>query len=240
MIRALRAFVLLILGQSLWSQTSTSSTGWYQYFGDHPVSEHWGIHAEGQWRREHVITAWEQLLLRTGVVYQLNKHASFTLGYTYLRTFVYGEIPRNPSREHRIYQEFKLRHGIGPVDWEHRFRYEQRFSRPDRGRDWEFGERARYRLQARIPVAARTMEKARFYLSFYDEVFANFGPHGGDQALDQNRVYGALGINLKGSNKLELGYLYRYLPQPDAPLQQEHALQVSLFSNSRLFGRRTR
>ena len=201
------------------------------------MSEHWGIHAEGQWRRDNVITDWEQLLLRTGANYKVNEHVSLTLGYTYLRTFIYAEIPRRPSREHRIYQELKIKHRIKQIDWEHRFRLEQRFQAQEQEYQWEFAERARYRLQARVPINAARVDDSRIYLSFYDEFFVNFGPHGGTQALDQNRVYGALGVNLKGKNKLEIGYLYRYFPQPDGPLQQEHSLQVSIFSSSRLFGR---
>lgn len=227
--------ILLFFAAPLFPQTSTSSTGWYQYFGDHPLTDHWGIHAEGQWRRDKVITHWEQLLLRTGVNYTFNEHVTATLGYTYLRTFVYGEIPRAPSREHRIYQELKVRHALGIIDWEHRFRLEQRFITPERNYHWAFGDRARYRLQARIPLHASSVDRSRLYLSLYDEVFAKFGSHGGPQALDQNRVYGALGINLRGKNKLEVGYLYRYFPQPSGPLQQEHCLQVSVFSSSRLF-----
>src|SRR5438309_11488072 len=84
---------LLLFTSALCAQTSTSTTGWYQYFGDHPITDHWGIHAEIQWRRDSVITDWEQLLLRTGANYQVNKHLTLTLGYTYLRTFLYGEIP---------------------------------------------------------------------------------------------------------------------------------------------------
>lgn len=230
--------VPFLLGASLaHAQVSTSQTGWYQYFGDHPLSKHWGLHGEMQWRRDNIITSWEQLLLRTGGTYKFNKHVSTTLGYTYLRTFRYGEIPRSPTREHRVYEELKLSHTLWHIDWEHRFRLEQRFSANQRDYNWKYGNRVRYRLQGRIPLGARKVDEGRLYLSFYDELFEKWGAAGGPQALDQNRVYGALGINLTEKNKMEIGYLYRYFPQTDGTLQQEHSLQVSIFSQSNIFRR---
>lgn len=221
----------------LYSQSSNSNTGWFQYFGDHPFSKHWGIHAEGQWRRDGIITSWEQLLLRTGINYKVNEHLTLTAGYTYLRTFEYGEIPRQPSREHRVYEELNLTHRLGRVDWEHRFRLEQRFMAEEQDYRWTFGERVRYRLQAHVPLGAKRTAEGRFYCSLYNEIFVKFGPDGGPQAFDQNRVYSALGINLKGKNRLEMGYMFRYFPQPSGVVQQEHSLQISIFSDSRLFGR---
>jgi hypothetical protein len=218
-----------------WAQTSTSRTGWYQYFGDHPVSEHWGIHAEGQWRRDNIITRWEQLLLRTGVNYRVDRHVRLTLGYAYLRTFEYGEIPREPSREHRIYEELDATHRHWYIDWEHRLRLEQRFMAQEQNFKWEYGDRVRYRLQVRTTLRATPVDQSRMYLAFYDEVFVKFGPHSGPQALDQNRVYGAVGVNLNGENRLEAGYLYRYFPPSSGIFRQEHALQISVFSHSPLF-----
>ena len=229
--------LLLFLALPLVSQTSTNTTGWYQYVGDHPISGHWGIHAEGQWRRDHVITDWEQLLLRSGVNYQVNKHLTLTLGHAYLRTFTYGEIPSDRTREHRIYQDFNFKHSVWRINWINRFRLEQRFTARERGYNWAFAQRVRYQLQARIPLWAPRVDASRFYLSLYNEFFFKFGSHGGPRAFDQNRAYAALGINLKGKNQLEIGYLDRYSPRDNGIVQREHSLQVSLFSSSRLFHR---
>ena len=237
-IKPLSAVLLLLcLAVPSFGQTSTNTTGWYQYVGDHPISGHWGIHAEGQWRRDHAITDWEQLLLRSGVNYQVNKHFTITLGQAYLRTFAYGEISGDPTREHRIYQDLNVKHSLGRIDWIQRFRLEQRFIAQEKDYNWGFAQRVRYQLQARIPLSAPRVEAGRFYLSLYDEFFFKFGAHGGPQAFNQNRAYAALGINLKGKNQLEAGYLYRYSPRANGIVQQEHSLQVSIFSTSRLFHR---
>src|SRR3982751_5425452 len=65
--------------------------GWYNYFGDHPIAGNWGIHLEGQYRRNLVITRWQQLLLRPGVNYQVSKLLLLTAGYGFIRSYPYGE-----------------------------------------------------------------------------------------------------------------------------------------------------
>jgi hypothetical protein len=46
--------------------------GWYSYTGTFKVSEKVGIHTEYQWRRNNLITSWQQSLLRTGLNYTLS------------------------------------------------------------------------------------------------------------------------------------------------------------------------
>ncbi len=54
-------FIFVLIAHPAFSQNSqristVNTNGWYNYFGDHPVSERWGVHLEGQWRRHDVIT----------------------------------------------------------------------------------------------------------------------------------------------------------------------------------------
>jgi hypothetical protein len=43
--------------------------GWYNYFGTFTVSQKFSIHTEYQFRRNKLITEWQQSLLRVGVNY---------------------------------------------------------------------------------------------------------------------------------------------------------------------------
>lgn len=216
---------------SLHAQSEVHQTGWYQYFGEHPVADHWSVHAEAQIRREKVITAWEQLLLRPGLTYRFNPHVTTTLGYTYFRTFNY-KTAISASREHRIYEELKLKHNWKTIDIENRFRLEQRFikmeSNPKLG--FETAHRFRHRFQVRVPLKARSVDESKLYLSFYNELFITL-QNKSAEAVDQNRSYGALGFNFSKHNQLEVGYLYRFFPQPLLPAQQEHSFQVSFYSS---------
>jgi Protein of unknown function (DUF2490) len=215
------------------AQTAHNVNGWYMYFGDHPVSERFGIHLEGQWRRSDVITAWQQLLLRPAINYKVNDRLSFSAGYAYVRSYPYGGIPGGAAREHRMHQQASVRHALRFVTLEHRFRLEQRFEAAigsPNGSGWDYSNRARYRLQGRVPLGPNKLENARFYLALYDEVFANWGAHA-NQTLDQNRAYGALGINTGGESRLEIGYLHQYLPRSSGATRHNHTLQLSLSSD---------
>ena len=111
-----------------------NNNGWYMYFGDHQVRDKWGVHLEGQWRRNDVITNWQQLLLRPGVNYQMKENWMLTLGYAYVKTHPYGEHPiAHAFPEHRLYQQLLVKQRVGATRLQHRFRLEQRFE-PDEHR----------------------------------------------------------------------------------------------------------
>ena len=222
-------FTLALSVLSAPAQTSTSYNGWYMYFGDHPVSEHWGIHLEGQWRRSSVITGMQQVLLRPAINYQVNDRLAFSTGYAWLRSYPFGELPSDAAREHRVYQEASVTHSLARVKMEHRFRLEQRFEAAVGKSDWEYMNRARYRLQGRVPLRSGSMDTARLYASIYEEVYANWGAHA-ERTLDQNRTYGALGVRIGEKTRLEMGYCHQYLPQSGSITRHNHTFQLSLFS----------
>ncbi len=237
--RRLNVFVLAsflcLLQRPLHAQSTdpvggATRSAWYMYFGDHPTSEHWGIHLEGQIRREDLGQRWEQLLLRPGVTYKPGRGFTTLFAYTYLRGYPFegGSLgdptTTGPQPEHRILEELKFKHrllgeGEKAVTLSHRFRAEQRWTGTSTlgigTTDWEFAERARYRLTADIPFRWKTSGTLPDYTSVYNELFVNFGPHGTSNALDQDRTYGALGWNLDRNWQLEVGYMYQYQPLPN-------------------------
>jgi hypothetical protein len=223
---------------------------WLMYFGDHPVSEKVSVHLEGQYRRQGLGQRWEQLLLRPGASYRFSEHVSVLMAYTYLRGYPFegGSLgdasTTGPQPEHRALEELKLSHklfgsGEKAAKLSHRLRAEQRFQGTSTAgvgvTDWEFGERARYRLTADVPFRWTTAGKLPDYASLYHEVFVNFGPHGGSEALDRDRTYGAIGWDLSKEWQLEVGYLYQYQPIPNGIVNvHSHALQVTLQSTAPL------
>ncbi len=225
-------------------------SAWYMYFGDHPLTPTWGIHLEGQFRREDLGQRPEQLLLRPGVTYSLGHGITTLFAYTYLRGYPYdgGSLgdpsTTGPQPEHRILEELKFKHTLigshsdpKAVTLSHRFRAEQRFEGTStKGigvTAWEYAERARYRLTANIPFRWSTAGPRPDYTSIYNELFVNFGPHGGSRALNQNRTYSALGWNLSDNLQLEVGYLYEYMPRPNGIIgEHNHALQITINSTA--------
>ena len=251
LLRILLPLLLLSAPLALEAQESQPSGGaerstWLMYFGEHPLTPSWGVHLEGQYRRQGLGQRWEQLLLRPGVDYDFGHGFTSLVAYTYFRNYAFegGSLgdatTTGPQPEHRVLEELKYRHklfgsGERAVELSHRFRAEQRWEGTATAgvgvTDWQFGERARYRLTADIPFRWKAGGARPDYTSIYDELFVNFGPHGTEYAVDQNRTYGALGWNLNRNFQLEVGYMYEYMPTPSGTIgEANHTLQITINS----------
>jgi len=170
---------------------------WYMYFGANKVSERFSIHTEAQFRFYETTSNFNQTLLRTGLNYHINPNAIATGGYAFIETDntfyeFEGEVD---SREHRIFEQFILKNKVWELLFEHRYRLEQRFF--DFGETTDTQHRARYRIQMTLPLTDI------FFLNFYDELFINLQ----DDLFGQNRLYGAVGINITENSSIQLGYL---------------------------------
>tara|TARA_R110002051_G_scaffold91370_2_gene160734 strand:- start:52763 stop:53527 length:765 start_codon:yes stop_codon:yes gene_type:complete len=178
---------------------------WFMYFGTNKIAEKWSIHTEAQFRYYETADNFNQLLLRTGANYHINSDAIATMGYGYIKTDPsFLESPKEANlTEHRIFEQFILKNKVWELNFEHRYRLEQRFiSQTDILSDPEQDlgrteHRARYRLQVTLPLTDI------FFLNFYDEIFINLQ----NEAFGQNRLYAAVGVNVTDSLSMQFGYL---------------------------------
>jgi hypothetical protein len=222
-------------------QITTQSHAWVMYFGNHKISERWGIHTEYQWRRNDFFQNWQQSLLRLGVDYYSKQGAQYTAGYGWIRSYVYGNQPiAHFTNEHRIWEQLILKNKVGRVDFNHRYRLEQRFIE-----NWEtntsgdfqregfvFRQRVRYRFMATIPISRKEMKDNTLFFAAYDEPFLGFGKGIGKNILDQNRLYLALGWKFNKNVNVQLGYLNQYIVKTDGVRsERNHTLQVGFTYN---------
>lgn len=212
---------ILVNCTTIYAQNNRLNTnekiGWYNYFGTFKVSGKFGIHTEYQFRRENYITHWQQSLFRVGVNYQINPRVLFRLGYAWIETFPYGEIPINglgrDFTEHRIFQMAQLTHKESIVDISHRFMLEQRFvgrySSSTISNEDEFPllNRFRYMFRIQIPLKGKEIKDQTPYLVFYDEIFIGFGKNVNANIFDQNRLGILLGYRFNKVMRFEAGYL---------------------------------
>ena len=197
--------------------TTNNNIGWYNFFGAFKISEKFGIHTEYQWRRNEMITEWQQSLLRVGLNYNLNSRVQFRIGYGWIETYPYGEIPLNGMgrdfTEHRIFEMVQLNHKEGIVDFSHRFMLEQRFvgrySSINETTEDEFPllNRIRYMVRVQVPLKGNEIKDKTPYLAFYDEVFIGFGKNVNMNVFDQNRIGILLGYRFNKNIRIEGGYL---------------------------------
>lgn len=184
---------------------SSDLGNWLVYLGNKKINNRWNIHHEAQYRNYNAIGDLEQLLLRTGVGYNLTENNNnVLLGYGFIHSQNYvAEGEKVGNNEHRIFQQFITRQNIGRVAIQHRYRYEQRWIE-----NAPFRQRFRYSLSLNIPINTTSMnDKSVVYFSTYNEIFLNDRGN----IFDRNRLYGGMGYRVNQLVGFEIGYMNQFL-----------------------------
>lgn len=195
-------FILIMLPFFSISQTSDLGN-WYVYFGSKQLNSKWNIHNEIQYRNYNAIGDLEQLLLRTGIGYNLTENNNnVLLGYGFIASENYtpNTSDKISVNEHRIFQQFITKQTLWKIKLSHRYRFEQRFIEDD------FKMRFRYFIGLNIPISNNPENPNPFYLSAYNEIFLNTET----SIFDRNRAYGGLGYQINKSIKIEVGYMNQF------------------------------
>ncbi|AZA85257.1 DUF2490 domain-containing protein [Chryseobacterium lactis] len=192
------ALTALSLGSiSAWAQKSDLGA-WYMYFGNNKISKKLNWHNEIQYRNFDGIGDLEQLLIRTGIGYDLTENNNnVLLGYGFILSQPYVNGEKKENIEHRIFQQFITKQKFGRFNLQHRYRLEERFLEDD------FRMRFRYMLGVTIPITQKEMLPKTLYASVYNEIFLHFN----SPVFDRNRVYGALGYVINKNMRIEAGYM---------------------------------
>lgn len=198
-----------------------NSIGWYNYFGNFKLNNKWGVASEYQWRRNNFVTDPQQGLLRVGVNYQLQPNVQLRMGYAWIETAPYGEIPINgfgkDFSEHRAFQMLTINDNISRVEISHRFMLEQRwvgrYSSANLMKEDEFPllNRLRYMCRVQAPLKGKTVVEKTPYLVLYDEIMIGFGKNVNENIFDQNRLGFLIGYRFNKNLRLESGYLNQTL-----------------------------
>ncbi|WP_303315658.1 DUF2490 domain-containing protein [Flavivirga abyssicola] len=211
----LTPFIFLLTITLSHSQTSPEDElgAWYTYFGNHRISNKISIVAGGQIWAYEPTTNLNLLLLKGGINYHINSKLKVELGYSFL------DIDRSIQGldgkhvyEYRISEQIAYKHKLSNLPIDHRLRLEQRLFNLRVGHSSK--NRLRYRLGTKI-----NLNKTLFIRANNEVIF-----HLEKDFFSENRLYGALGINLNKSCNLQLGHMYRYINDLNL-----HRLQISLF-----------
>lgn len=192
---------------------------WIIYFGNKNINKKWNWHHEVQYRNYNFIGDLQQLLIRTGIGYNLSENNNnLLLGYGYINSQNYLSTSEEKAgtNEHRIYQQFITRQNFGRIFLQHRYRIEERILPND------FQIRFRYFLGANVPLNRKTMTKNTFYLSAYNEIFLNAQ----NTIFDRNRLYGAIGYVINKNTRAETGFMAQTLQNTN-----RNQFQIVLFNN---------
>jgi hypothetical protein len=192
---------------------------WLIYFGNQKINNKWNWHNEVQYRSYDFGGDLEQLLLRTGIGYNLTENNNnFLVGYAYIYSepYIPGTDEKTCTNENRFFQQFITKEKFGRVNIQHRYRFEQRFIEDD------FKMRLRYFLSLNVPIDKKEMEKNAIYASAYNEIFINTKPN----YFDRDRIYGGIGYCINKNFKVETGIMTQILSN-----SSRTQFQIILFNN---------
>ena len=195
--------ILMLTALSGFSQESDLGN-WLIYIGSKKINSNWNLHHEVQYRNYNAVGDLEQLLLRTGIGYNLTENNNNVLlgyGFIHSQNYIEDTDEKNNINEHRIFQQFITKQTFGSVYIQHRYRFEQRFVEED------FRLRFRYFLALNFPLNHKEMSDKTLYASTYNEIFLNTETN----VFDRNRLYGGLGYKLNKNIRFELGYMNQFL-----------------------------
>ena len=198
----------------------SNSGNWFIYFGNQKINSKWNWQNEVQYRNFNFMGDLSQLIVRTGIGYNLTENNNnILLGYGFINSQKYLPNSNNKvgTTEHRIYQQFITRQNFNKVFLQHRYRIEERFLPND------FQMRFRYFLGINIPINKPNIEKNAYYLSAYNEIFINAKQN----IFDRNRFYGAIGYVINKNIKIEAGYMAQ-----TAETNNINQFQIVVFNNT--------
>lgn len=192
------AFTVLSFGSVLTLAQKSDLGAWYMYFGNNRISKKLNWHNEIQYRNFDAVGDLEQLLIRTGIGYDLTENNNnVLLGYGFILSQPYVNGEKKENIEHRIFQQYITKQKFGRFYLQHRYRLEERFLEDD------FRMRFRYMIGLNIPITQKEMLPETLYASVYNEIFLHFN----NPVFDRNRVYGALGYVINKNMRIEAGYM---------------------------------
>ena len=217
-IRLIIITITLTLFSTVYGQKSDVGN-WFIYFGNQSINKKFNWWNEVQYRNYNFAGDLQQLLLRTGVGYNLTENNNnILLGYAYIlsQNYVANTDDKITTNEHRIYQQFITKQNFGRFFIQHRYRVEERFLEDD------FKMRFRYFLSLNIPITKKTMAENAIYLSAYNEIFINKKA----PTFDRDRIYGGLGYVINKDFKIEVGFMSQVLEKTN-----RNQFQIILFNN---------
>ena len=191
------------------------------YLGNQKISNRFNFHNEIQNRNNNANGSINQLLLRTGLGYNLSNRINFLIGYAFIKTISKDDTAnfKNQTNENRIFQQVILKQNCNNFLFTHRLRIEERFIK----KNTEY--RFRYNLSINKPLNKSTIIKNTIYASVYNELFIcpkkNF--------FDRNRTFAGLGFAFNKYVKIEAGYMVQR-----SSINTLKQIQLLLFNNTPL------
>lgn len=217
-----------------------STNSWFSVVNEFRLSPKWYFYDEIHIRRAEGIIEKQQLLLRPALAYRINSHVDFFVGYSYVKTYPYGEQPvKLATPENHFWQQLLVRQQVGKVGLLHRYRLEERWvARVVENSPGSFAldgtdymNRFRYRVLARVPLYTLEAGKKQLFFSGWDELFLHLDKNFMPASFNQNRFFLGLGYQFNAMGNIQAGYMDHVVRKNDLRYERNPTLNIALFYN---------
>lgn len=214
--KLLAALLLSFTAAGLQAQDVNPSV-WTMAEGRFDLNKSWFYNNELHFRFTDGVSTFQQFLFRPQISYVLNPNFVFSVGYTYIHSYPYGEYPLPTDvGENNLWEEVMIHHKISALKVSHRIRMEHRWIQQvqpnDQGTGFEydgynFGHRFRYRLIAEY----RWKKDSPWSIMVFDEVFFSTNEYALPQGINQNWLYVSARYKVSDRLVLQTGWQQQYL-----------------------------
>lgn len=197
------------------------TNGWYGSIYEQPLNQSFALLTDVQWRRSGLVEHPKQVFMVGGLTWRATPGVRVTLGGGYIASAPYGLLPAAlPSREYQIWYQLQLQQHAGPLDFAHRYRYENRWIHDvihdvdgTHSSETRFAHRLRYQLRASHPFNQFKMHGQPLLAIASDEAFIGMTATDRRVAFDQNRASVGVGLPLGHGERLEVSYMQQWIAQ---------------------------
>ena len=209
--------------------------GWLGFYTKYKVNEKWSYYGEYHVRRRNGLNDMAQIYLRFGLSHRFSNHSEFTFGVVNPYYWAPEQDAPNIDKvvpQYRGWQQFVFATPFDRLIVYHQVRAEQRFKRDYiKGSPFKFTFRYRYKLTAYYPINNPDYHDPHtLFLSFYSELFMQFGKMVTYNHLEDFRSFIGLGYVLNPALSMQLGYMntYRHDKAPDK-MEIRHIVRLSFY-----------
>jgi len=166
------------------------------------INEKWGLFGEGQVRSLQFYDEFHYHEIKAGILYTLDNNFTFALAGGKYDTYSAGgdfEEPKT-SDEVRLFEQMMMSQNLRHINFEHRYRVEQRFTTNG------FRNRFRYRFQFTLPLLKLEAEPRAIELVASGEIFFTNRP----QYFERLRSFAGLAFPISNTLTFESGYMHQF------------------------------
>lgn len=201
--------------------TVHQTNAWYGNIYEQPVTPAFSVMTDVQLRRSGFIEHPKQLFMVGGLTWRATPGVRLTLGGGYIASTPYGLLPAAlPAREYQIWYQLQLQQHAGPLDFAHRYRFENRWIHDvshdalgAHSTNERFAHRLRYQLRASHPFNQFKLHGQPILAIAADEAFVGMTAAERRVSFDQNRASIGIGVPLGHGERMEVSYMQQWIAQ---------------------------